>query len=53
MEQGLVYKLMDLIEDVKKLDELILIHRQLDASDFMVSQYEAKKPNWWGHLSMN
>jgi hypothetical protein len=45
MKKAEVYKLMDLIEDIKKLDELISLHRQLDTSDFMISQYEAKKLN--------
>jgi hypothetical protein len=41
---------MDLIEDIKKLDELISLHRQLDTSDFMISQYEAKKTKLMGSL---
>ena len=50
MKKVEVYKLMDLIEDIKKLDELISIHRELDASDFMISQYEAKKTKLMGSL---
>jgi hypothetical protein len=42
--------LMDLIEDIKKLDELISLHRQLDTSDFMISQYEEKKTKLMGVL---
>jgi hypothetical protein len=45
MKKVEIYKLMDLIEDIKNLDQLISIHRGLDNSDFMVSQYEAKKLN--------
>ena len=41
---------MDLIEDIKKLDELISLHRQLDTSDFMISQYEEKKTKLMGVL---
>jgi hypothetical protein len=50
MKKGEIYKLMDLIEDIKKLDELISLHRQLDTSDFMISQYEAKKTKLVGIL---
>lgn len=50
MKKGEIYKLMDLIEDIKKLDELISLHRQLDTSDFMISQYEAKKTKLLGIL---
>lgn len=50
MKKGEIYKLMDLIEDIKKLDELISLHRQVDASDFMISQYEDKKTKLMGSL---
>jgi len=50
MKKTEIYKLIDLIEDVKKLDELISLHRQLDTSDFMVSQYEEKKTKLIGLL---
>jgi hypothetical protein len=50
MKKAEIYKLMDLIEDVKKLDELISLHRQADSSDFMISQYEAKKTRLMGSL---
>ena len=36
-------KLMDMMDDIKKIDAMILLHQNLDDSDFMVSQYEAKK----------
>ena len=42
MKKAEVYKLMDLIEDIKKLDELISLH-SADTSAFMADQYEAKK----------
>lgn len=38
-----LYKLMGLIEEAKKIDEIISMHKTMDSSDFMVSQYEAKK----------
>src|SRR5580658_876416 len=50
MKKAEIYKLMDLIEDVKKLDELISLHRGVDSSDFMISQYEAKKTKLMGVL---
>jgi hypothetical protein len=50
MKKAEIYKLMDLIEDVKKLDGLILLHRQTGNSDFMVDQYEAKKTELMGML---
>jgi hypothetical protein len=50
MKKAEIYKLMDLIEDVKKLDELIAIHRQAGSSDFMISQYEVKKTQLMGIL---
>lgn len=37
------YKLINLIEEAKKIDEMIAMHQRMDNSDFMVSQYEAKK----------
>ncbi|HEY8928116.1 MAG TPA: hypothetical protein VIM55_02935 [Mucilaginibacter sp.] len=50
MKKTEIYKLMDLIEDVKKLDELISVHRQSDSSPFMINQYEAKKTKLIGSL---
>jgi len=43
MKKAEINKLMDLIDDIKKLDGLIAHHREIDESDFVVSQYEAKK----------
>jgi|ERR1700761_8058783 hypothetical protein len=50
MKKAEIYKLMDLIEDVKQLDKLISIHLDTDNSDLMVSQYEAKKTKLMGML---
>lgn len=50
MKKAEIYKLMDLIEDVKKLDELISLHRKSDPSGFMISQYEAKMTKLAGTL---
>ena len=49
MKKTEIYKLMDLIEDIKKLDELISIHRQTGSS-FLIDQYEAKKTQLMGFL---
>ena len=50
MKKTEIYKLMDLIEDVKELDKLISIHLDIDNSDLMISQYEAKKTKLMGIL---
>ena len=36
-------KLVDLVDEVKKIDSMILLHQDLDDSRFMIDQYEAKK----------
>jgi hypothetical protein len=38
-----LYKLKSLIEEAKKIDDIISLHKTMEESDFMVSQYEAKK----------
>jgi len=38
-----LHKLMGLIEEAKKIDDIITLHKTMDNSSFMVSQYEAKK----------
>jgi hypothetical protein len=50
MKKAEIYKLMDLIEDVKELDKLISLRLDVDNSDLMVSQYEAKKTKLMGRL---
>ena len=45
-----VLKLMDLVEDIKKLDELIVTSRQKKTSDFVLNQYEAKKIKMVGSI---
>jgi hypothetical protein len=50
MKKTEIYKLMDLIEDIKKLDQLISVHRQTGSSAFMIDQYEAKKTQLMGSL---
>lgn len=43
MEKIALHKLMDLIEDIKKVDSIILLHQSMDDSNFMIGQYESKK----------
>ncbi len=49
MANSKIYKLIDLIEDVKKVEEMIFLH-QNDDSKFMLSQYQAKKVKLTGDL---
>lgn len=37
-----IYKLLDLVEDIKKVDDMIKLHSS-HPDKFMLSQYEAKK----------
>src|SRR4051812_2867683 len=50
MKKVEVLKLMDLVEDIKKLDELIVASRQKKTSDFVLNQYEAKKIKMVGSI---
>jgi len=50
MKKAGIYKLMDLLEEIKKVDAMILLHQDLDKSQFMVSQYEARKTKLIGSL---
>ncbi|KAA8473913.1 hypothetical protein BDE36_1102 [Arcticibacter tournemirensis] len=50
MKKADIYKLTDLIEEVKKIDAMILLHQNIDESQFMVSQYEAKKTKLIGEI---
>ena len=50
MKKVEVLKLMDLIEDIRKLDELIAISRTKKTSDFVLNQYEAKKIKMVGSI---
>ncbi|NIG54777.1 hypothetical protein [Chitinophaga sp. Cy-1792] len=43
MEKIELNRLMDLLEDIKKIDSMILLHQSLDDSNFMTSQYQSKK----------
>jgi hypothetical protein len=50
MKKVEVLKLIDLIEDIKKLDELIALNRKKKTSDFVLNQYEAKKVKMVGSI---
>jgi hypothetical protein len=50
MKKVEVLKLIDLIEDIKKLDELIALNRKKNTSDFVLNQYEAKKVKMVGSI---
>ncbi len=50
MKESQKYKLMDLIEEIKKLDAMILLHRNVGKETFMSSQYEAKKVKLVGEI---
>jgi hypothetical protein len=43
MKKVEVLKMIDLVEEIKKLDELIQQSRKKKTSDFVINQYEAKK----------
>ena len=50
MTENKIYKLIDLIEDIKKVDGMIALHTQSTTTDLMLSQYQAKKIKLLGHL---
>ena len=43
-------KLYDLIQEVKKTDELLKLHRSLADDDFLVDQYVARKDKLFARL---
>lgn len=38
-----LYNLMDLVDEIKRIDAIILLHKNAEDNDFMAAQYEAKK----------
>lgn len=50
MTPNKLYKLLDIVEDIKKLDRMIMIHGQNEDDTIMSSQYEAKKVKLLSHL---
>ncbi len=43
MKQAQFYKLLDIVEDIKKVDAMIKLHQEHDESTFMLDQYQARK----------
>jgi hypothetical protein len=43
MNSSKIYRLVDLIEEIKKLDAIILMHRNHGEDEFMINQYDSKK----------
>lgn len=50
MKNARILKIYDLIQEVKKTDELLSIHRDLSDDDFMVEQYVARKDKLFAKL---
>ena len=50
MKQSQFYKLLDIVEDVKKVDAMIKLHKERDESSLMRDQYQARKDKLVGIL---
>ena len=50
MKPSQFYKLLDLVENIKKADAMISLHKEHDESDLMLNQYEARKDKFVGLL---
>jgi hypothetical protein len=50
MKKVEVLKLIDLVDEIRKLDELIQQSRAKKTSDFVINQYEAKKVKLVGSI---
>jgi hypothetical protein len=50
MKKVKLYQLMDLVEEIKKLDELIATHRKAGTSALLINQYETKKNQLIGSM---
>lgn len=50
MKDSKIFKLVDLIGDIKKVDEMITLHKQDGVTDCMLSQYQAKKTKLTSYL---
>jgi len=50
MKKSEIYIILDLMDEIKKIDSLLLLHKNSDSDDFMISQYEAKKVKLVGEL---
>ena len=43
MKKVKLYQLIDLLEEIKKVDDLISVHRKAKSSPLLLNQYETKK----------
>jgi len=43
MKKVKLYQLMDLMEEIKKIDDLVSTHRKAKSSALLLNQYETKK----------
>ena len=50
MTENKIFQLIDLVEDIKKVDAMIALHEQDESSTSMLSQYQAKKIKLTGYL---
>ncbi|RYD83001.1 MAG: hypothetical protein EOP53_02095 [Sphingobacteriales bacterium] len=50
MKNARIFKLIDIVEDIKKTDAMIQLHENLDEGDFMMSQYLSKKEKLISYL---
>lgn len=50
MKKSEVYNILDLMEEIKEIDSLLLAHKRVKDNNFMTSQYEAKKVKLVGEL---
>ncbi len=53
MKSGQLYKLMDLIEEIRKVDAMLLIHQKSEENSLMAKQYEARKTKLMAELIDN
>lgn len=42
MSEEDLYKLIDFVEEIKKINEVISLHNTMEGAGFMVEQYKAK-----------
>lgn len=50
MNKSKLHRLLDLINDIKKIDALIQLHSGLDDSDEITNQYVSKKEKLVGYI---
>ncbi|MEO7530667.1 MAG: hypothetical protein ABIS69_04625 [Sediminibacterium sp.] len=50
MTEKKIFELIDLIEDIKKVDSMIALHQRDDSPGIMLSQYHARKIKLTGNF---